>query len=170
MIRHKPNLILTDMKRLILLTVCLLTLNLAFSQSGHIKFMGVEVNGQVSTLDQRLATKGFSKTKDGLYKGKFSGYEVKLKLQTSVKSKVVYSITVMFGDNITKDELSEMAASLREKYSEGTPFENGSSKDASQVGVELPEGTIMIDFSNKTLSYIDKANLQKNAKESKADL
>lgn len=155
---------------MILLAVCLFSMSMAFSQSGHMKFMGIEVNGQISTVDQRLATKGFTKTKDGLYKGKFSGYDVKLKLQTSVKSKEVYSITVMFGDNITKDELSEMAASLREKYSEGTPFENGSINGSNQVGVELPEGTIMIDFGKRTLSYIDKSNLQKNTRESKDDL
>jgi len=158
------------MKRLILLAVCLFSVSMVFSQSGHIKFMGVEVNGQVSTLDQRLATKGFSQTKGGLYKGKFSGYDVKLKLQTTVKSKVVYSITVMFGEDITKSELSEMAVSLREKYSEGSSFENGDGSGMDQVGIELPEGTILLDFGKKTLSYIDKANLQKNAKESKDDL
>lgn len=158
------------MKKLVLLAVCLFTMSLAFSQNEHIKFMGIEVNGQVSTLDQRLATKGFSKTKDDLYKGKFSGYEVKLKLEKTVKSKTVTAITVMFGEDMTQEALSEMAASLKEKYSNGTPFENNEGTDSYQTGVKLAEGTILFDFNKKTLSYIDKANTQKNKKESVDDL
>lgn len=156
------------MKKLILLAMCLFTMSFAFSQS-HIKFMGVEVNGQVSTVEQRLTTKGFSKTKDDMYKGKFSGYDVKLKLQKTVKSKTVYAVTIQFGADMTKEDMIEMANSLKEKYSEGVPFEN-TEDDAYQTGIELQEGTILLDFNQKTLSYMDKVNMQKNKKESKEDL
>lgn len=158
------------MKKMIFLAVCLFTMSFAFSQNAHIKFMGIEVNGQVSTLEQRLTTKGFYKTKDNLYKGEFSGYEVKLKLQKTVKSKTVSAIIVMFGDDITREAMSNMAASLREKYSGSTPIENSDGMNIYQAGIELPEGTIMLDFREKTLSYIDKANTQKNKKESIDDL
>ena len=84
------------MKKIIVFVICLFTITLAFSQnSGHIKFMGVEVNGQQSTVEQRLTTKGFTRTKDNMYKGKFSGYDVKLDLHKSVKSKTVYGISVV---------------------------------------------------------------------------
>lgn len=156
------------MKKLILMAVCLFTMTFAFSQS-HIKFMGVEVNGQVSTVEQRLTTKGFSKTKNDMYKGKFSGYEVQLKLLKTVKSKTVYAITVQFGVDMTQEDMIEMANSLKEKYSEGVPFEN-MEDEAHQTGIELTEGTILLDFNQKTLSYIDKVNMQKNRKESKEDL
>lgn len=157
------------MKKLMILAICLFSMSIAFAQnsSAHMKFMGVEVNGQVSTVEQRLTTKGFSKTKDDMYKGKFSGYEVKLKLQKTVKSKTVYAIVVMFGEDMTKEDMSEMAVSLREKYSNGTSYENA---EDNQVGIETPEGNILLDFNMKTLSYIDKANIQKNKKESKEDL
>lgn len=156
------------MKKTILVLLCLFSVNLIFAQNGHIKFLGIEVNGQVSTVEQRLTTKGFSKTKDNLYKGKFSGYDVKLRLLKSVKSKTVYTITVLFGEEITKEELSELALSLKEKYENGTPFER--TGDVAQTGVELPEGTILLNFEEKSLSYIDKVNAQKNKKESKDDL
>ena len=155
------------MNKLILLAICLLSMNYIFAQSGHIKFMGVEVNGQVSTVEQRLTTKGFSKTKDDMYKGKFSGYDVKLKLARTVKSKTVYGITVVFGEDVTREDLRELAISLNEKYGDEKSFTNS---EDDQVGIETPEGTILLDFGQKTLSYLDKANIQKNKKESKEDL
>ncbi len=155
---------------MILLAICLFSMNLIFAQSGHIKFMGVEVNGKVSTVEQRLTTKGFSKTKGDMYKGKFSGFDVKLKLAETTKSKLVYSITVIFDEDITNEELSELAVSLKDKYSNGKAFEQAGDDGANQTGIELPEGTILLDFGAKTLSYIDKANTQKNRSESKDDL
>ncbi|MCQ2285057.1 MAG: hypothetical protein MJZ57_09170, partial [Bacteroidales bacterium] len=157
------------MKKIITIMLCLFTMGVAYSQSSsaHIKFMGVEVNGQVSTVEQRLTTKGFSKTKDDMYKGKFSGYEVKLKLQKTVKSKTVYGIVVLFGEDATHEDLVELANSLNEKYGTENAFTNN---EDGLVGIELPEGSIVLNFNEKTLSYLDKANMQKNKKESKEDL
>lgn len=156
------------MKRIITIVICLFTMGVAYSQnSAHIKFMGVEVNGQVSTVEQRLTTKGFSKTKDDMYKGKFSGYDVKLKLEKTVKSKTVYGIIVHFGEDATQEDLAELATSLNEKYGKENSFTNN---EDNLVGIELPEGSIVLNFEKKTLSYLDKANMQKNKKESKEDL
>ncbi len=155
------------MKKLILLAWSLFAMSFGFAQNAHITFMGVEVNGTQSTVEQRLTKKGFSKTKDDLYKGTFSGYDVKLKLSKTVKSKVIYSITVMFGDKVTREELAELSTSLNEKYGSENAFNNS---ENDQVGIDLPEGTILMDFGQKTLSYIDKANSQKNRQESKEDL
>lgn len=157
------------MKKFIAIIVCLLTMGIAHSQSSsaHIKFMGVEVNGQVSTVEQRLTTKGFSKTKDDMYKGKFSGFDVKLKLEKSVKSKTVYGVIVNFGEDATREDLVELANSLNEKYGTENAFTNN---EDGLVGIELPEGSIVLNFEKKTLSYLDKANMQKNKKESKEDL
>lgn len=157
------------MKKLIVLAMCIFAMSIAFAQSGgsHVKFMGVEVNGQVSTVEQRLTTKGFSKTKDDMYKGKFSGFDVKLKLLKTVKSKTVYGIVVNFGEDATREDLVELANSLNEKYGKENAFERN---EDNVVGIELPEGSILLDFGQRTLSYLDKANMQKNKKESKEDL
>lgn len=157
------------MKKIITLFICLFTMGVVYSQSNssHIKFMGVEVNGQTSTLEQRLTTKGFSKTKDEFYKGKFSGYDVKLKLQKTVKSKTVFGIVVNFGEDVTREELAELANSLKEKYGQENAF---TQNEDGIVGIELPEGSILLNFEQKTLTYLDKANIQKNKKESKEDL
>lgn len=156
------------MKRIITIVICLFTMGVTYSQnSAHIKFMGVEVNGQVSTVEQRLTTKGFSKTKDDMYKGKFSGYDVKLKLEKTVKSKTVYGIVIHFGEDATHEDLAELANSLNEKYGTENAFTNN---EDNLVGIELPEGSIVLNFEKKTLSYLDKANMQKNKKESKEDL
>lgn len=157
------------MKKIISIIVCLFTMGAVYSQSSsaHIKFLGVEVNGQVSTVEQRLTTKGFSKTKDDMYKGKFSGYDVKLKLEKTVKSKTVYGIVIHFGEDVTREDLAELATSLNEKYGKENAFTNN---EDNLVGIELPEGSIVLNFEKKTLSYLDKANMQKNKKESKEDL
>lgn len=157
------------MKKIIVLAMCIFAMSIAFAQSGgaHIKFMGVEVNGQVSTVEQRLTTKGFSKTKDDMYKGKFSGYDVKLKLLKTVKSKTVYGIVVNFGTDTTHDDLVELANSLNEKYGKDNAFARN---EDNVVGIELTEGSILLNFDENTLSYLDKVNMQKNKKESKEDL
>jgi len=157
------------MKKIIVLAMCIFAMSIAFAQSGggHIKFMGVEVNGQVSTVEQRLTTKGFSKTKDDMYKGKFSGYDVKLKLLKTVKSKTVYGIVVNFGADATHDDLVELANSLNEKYGKDNAFARN---EDNVVGIELTEGSILLNFDENTLSYLDKVNMQKNKKESKEDL
>ncbi|MBQ9436679.1 MAG: hypothetical protein IJU33_11225 [Bacteroidales bacterium] len=158
------------MKKLIIFAICLFTMSLAFSQnSGHIKFMGVEVNGQQSTVEQRLTTKGFTRTKDNMYKGKFSGYDVKLDLHKSVKSKTIYGISVVFGKEVTREQLQKMVKSLKEKYTQGTFFESVED-GVSTAGVRLPEGIIVMDYDHKTLSYLDNANMDKDVDESKDDL
>lgn len=157
------------MKKILLLAVCVFAIAFSFAQNGaaHIKFMNVEVNGQVSTVEQRLTTKGFSKTKDDMYKGKFSGFDVKLKLLKTVKSKTVYGIVVNFGPDATREDLVELANSLNEKYGKENAFER---TEDNVVGIELPEGSILLDLEQHTLSYLDKVNIQKNKKESKEDL
>ena len=159
------------MKKLIIFAICLFTMSLAFSQNiGHIKFMGVEVNGQQSTVEQRLTTKGFTRTKDNMYKGKFSGYDVKLDLHKSVKSKTIYGISVVFGKEVTREQLQKMVNSLKEKYTQGTFFENNEGWRVSTAGIRLPEGMIVMDYDHKTLSYLDNANMDKDVDESKDDL
>ena len=158
------------MKKLIFFAICLFTTTLAFSQnSGHIKFMGVEVNGQQSTVEQRLTTKGFTRTKDNMYKGKFSGYDVKLDIQKTTKSKVVMGIVVNFGKEVTREQLQKMVKSLKEKYTQGQYFESEEDGVAT-AGVRLPEGVIVMDYDHKTLSYLDNANMDKDVDESKDDL
>lgn len=158
------------MKKLIVFVFSLMIFSSAFCQNGHIKFMGIEVNGQISTLEQRLDTKGFSKTKGDMYKGKFSGYDVKLKVTKTVKSKTVYEISVVFGPEVSKEDLQEMAISLKEKYAQDKYFENTRGAEVYQCGIETPEGMIVLDFDEKTLSYRDKANIKKNKLESRDDL
>ncbi len=156
------------MKRIITIIICLFTMGAVYSQSSaHIKFMGVEVNGQVSTVEQRLTTKGFSKTKDDMYKGKFSGFDVKLKLEKTVKSKTVYGVVILFGEDATREDLTDLANSLNEKYGTENAFSNN---EDGLIGINLPEGSIILNFEKKTFSYLDKANMQKNKKESKEDL
>ncbi len=158
------------MKKLIVFVFSLMIFASAYCQNGHIKFMGIEVNGQISTLEQRLDTKGFSKTKGDLYKGKFSGYDVKLKVAKTVKSKTVYEISVIFGQDVTKADLEEMAVSLKEKYNQDKYFENTRETGVYQCGIDTPDGLIILDFDENTLSYRDKANVKKNKLESRDDL
>lgn len=158
------------MKKLILFAVCLFSLSFAFSQN-HMKFMGIEVNGKESTVEQRLLTKGFTATKDDLYKGRFSGYDVKLRLKKTVKSKTVYCITVLFDETVSNADLSELENSLKEKYSSYKSYEKLTDEfQVSQFCIEMPEGKILLDFAEKSLSYMDNANIQKNRTESKDDL
>lgn len=158
------------MKKLILFAICLFSMSVAFSQNvGHMKFMGVEINGQVSTVEQRLKTKGFTRTKDNMYKGVFSGYDVKLDLLKTRKSKIVYAVVVVFGKEVTLDNLQQMANSLKGKYSQGQFF-TSEEDGVSTARVELPEGVILMDFTHKNLTYLDKVNKQKDADEAQEDL
>lgn len=157
------------MKKTITLILCLFMMGAMFAQndSAHMKFMGVDVNGQVSTVEQRLALKGFLKTKDEMYKGKFSGYDVKLELPKTVKTKTVYAVVVHFGKEVSQEELVELSNSLSEKYGADKAFKD---EEEGQAGIVLPEGRIVLNYEAKTLSYIDKANFKKVRIESQDDL
>ena len=86
------------MKKYLLLLVMVVCLSVN-AQTDHFKFMGIPIDGNVSSFCQKLKEKGFSKDKEDApnaycFTGKFYGEDANVQVDYTHDSHTVYSVTV----------------------------------------------------------------------------
>ena len=108
---------------LILLSIALV----ANAQIDHFNFMGIPLDGKISSFNRELKKKGFSlepyvgKEFDGtyIYKGIFAGNLAQVFVFYDVKTKIVYQACVVIERNskyLVIDSYKDMCNKLEEKY------------------------------------------------------
>ncbi len=114
-------------KGILLLMVSLFTLT-SFSQTEHMKFMGIPIDGSLKSFCSQLKKKGFDRDpyetrhKDSrIYIGEFAGHNSKVFVYSDSKSDNVYSVIVnipSFEEDIALNIYKNLKEMLIEKYSE----------------------------------------------------
>lgn len=177
------------MKKLLLAFLLLFAMT---ANAEHLKFMGIPIDGPISTFQTKLTTKGFKflKREDDaqLYKGKFFGESVTLYVPYDTKNKSVYEVRVLFPDMALVPERAfydEVFKSLSDKYVFDAEKKQNKSyyettelrssvffaiEDDKFIGIiTLSEGSKYNDYWT-VLEYSDAENLQKCLDSVKNDL
>lgn len=187
------------MKRIIsLFSVLVLTLAVALPMQAqtvpHFKFMGIPINGVISSFQSKLAAKGFtydaSASKESgpgirRFNGMFSGYKAKLAVFYDPKTKIVNDVKVMidrYSENAAETLYEEMCGNIRTKYAgksecEDTVFEGEKCTTFTVYHDDVVIGNIIIYIQNPTydtywvaIEYVDVVNFNKNTDSKLEDL
>lgn len=112
-----------------------LTVALSMTAQGHMKFKGIEITGTMSDFEKQIVSQGFLVSSDDYftkghdnyktYKGNFTGEDVPLILQSTVKSHIIYAVSVVYNGEFfwpgLKEQYMDMKKLLSAKY--GKPSE-----------------------------------------------
>lgn len=154
------------------------------------EFMGIPIDGSISTFEAQLKTKGFVKDKQNgstnagsiFYEGIFAGKEVSL-LVYYTKTGLVYAVSV-FQDFETMDDLMDRwryyTSIIEDKYKNKIQKTNVGADDISYVMQVGTIGVKFVDLEQFTdyilsgfklmLMYIDMANSLKKSEMDRDDI
>lgn len=153
------------MKRILyLFTVIVLTLAMSPSVQAqttpHFKFMGIPINGTITSFQSKLEAKGFTyNAKDSKsagpgirhYNGKFSGYKARLVVFYNSGTKIVYDVKVII-DRYSRDASEslyrELRSNLISKYDGKCEYESSKTDDG------FDDTTFYIYHDDKTVGVI----------------
>lgn len=123
------------MKRSLLLIIVLFLSMSSFAQMEHMKFMGIPLNGTISSFQKKLAAKGVKfdpETSKGIkgpcriFNGTFSGEKAQIFVYYNDKTKIVYRAkAVILYQKREQGErgFEEFKYMLKSKYSNGDDFD-----------------------------------------------
>ncbi len=134
------------MRKFITLVLLAITMS-AFAQE-HMKFMGLPIDGQLTTFCQALEKKNFQLEKErngrARYEGSFTGKPVYVIVETTPKTYTVCDVLVVYKDNNTWGEMEDLYVGLKEqltaKYDEPAEWH--------QLG-DVPKKTMFWDVQRK---------------------
>ena len=168
------------------------------AQGEHVKFMGIDMNCDINTFNEKLTQKGFQYTQELkdpeeeslAFEGNFSGEKASVFVYYDKDSKLVYKVSVgiiCLNNQIAEDKYQHFKKGLSVKYNEhyfkeDTTIEKGKTftvllldkEKKSYGGINM---YILSNFSQEfpdasilTLGYIDSANLDLHDKKEYEDL
>ena len=180
------------MKKYLLLILCTLFISVSLgaqsSNSQHIKFMGIPINGSITNFQNKLIAKGFKYDQSGskaletptrIYKGLFAGETAQLFVYYDRDQKFVYRVKVVI-ECATEERASFKMGVFRnqliEKYN--TYAEEGVLEGHETYSIPIENGCIDLFYSKVPLStiyglcldYWDNANYEKHEKNNMNDL
>ena len=123
----KKFFLLTAKKRVI--TLLFLAVTMSAVAEDHMKFMGIPINGQLSTFCQALEKKNFRLEKmytdRARYEGSFTGKPVYVIVEATPNTQTVCDVLVAYKDNRTWEELEDLYSGLKEQLTAkyGRPVE-----------------------------------------------
>lgn len=173
------------MKKFLLLFTLLFS-SLIMNAEGHLKFMGVEINGKANIFVEKMKAKGF-RVKDNLenafvMNGKFAGSNAQLFILYSPITKTVCKVVAYFEEKDNWDSLKSQYLKLKEAYDTKYPivsafdffcypYNEGEGDEMTAVKLdkcrystfyELQEGMIVIkisEFAQVSVAYEDSKNI-----------
>lgn len=140
------------MRKLITCLLCMMAL-FTQAQTEHLKFMGIPLNGTISTFQAKLQAKGIRYDAEGSrqlkvgcrsFKGSFSGEKADFYVYYNEKTKVVYrakAVITCFNKENGEEKFYSFKSMLKTKYS------NGIASDSEQDG--HPSLSILVSDSKK---------------------
>ena len=133
-------------KRILTLILLVITMS-AFAQE-HMKFMGIPINGQLTTFCQQLEKKNFQLDKmyanGARYVGLFTGEPAYVIVETTPKTHTVCDVLVAYKDNNKWEDMDNLYDILFERLVD----KYGEAKDAKEVGV-VPKNDPFYDVEKK---------------------
>lgn len=163
-------------KTLLLLMTCLMALTMQ-AQKEHLKFMGIPLNGTITTFQTKLQSKGIkynakmsAEIKDPCraFQGVFSGYDATIFVYYNEKTKVVYraKAVIKYNDKETgESKFSDFKYKLKTKYANAYSYD-GEQNDHPSLNMSVPDskeeryiGTIDLYFTNPQYSFMDEVYL-----------
>lgn len=119
------------MKKLMISLVALLLALTSYAQTGHLKFMGIPLNGSIASFQAKLQAKGVRYDAEGsrhlpvgtrAFKGTFSGEKADIYVYYNEKTKVVYrakAVMTCANKSIGEQKYNSFKSMLKEKYGYG---------------------------------------------------
>lgn len=145
------------MKKIITLLLLAVTMS-AFAQE-HMKFMGIPINGQLTTFCQALEKKNFRLDKmyanSARYEGLFTGEVAYVIVETTPKTHTVCDVLVAYQDHQKWDDMDNLYFGLKEQLT--TKY--GEPKDVLEVG-DAPISDIFIRDNLENASLIRRARFE----------
>ena len=151
------------MKKIITLLLLAVTMS-AFAED-HMKFMGIPINGQLTTFCQALEKKNFRLDKmyanSARYEGLFTGEVAYVIVETTPKTHTVYDVLVAYQNNVKWGEMERLYFELKEqlttKYGEPVDIkEVGGEPDKYMISQALEDVEVIRRCQFETeIGYID---------------
>jgi hypothetical protein len=185
------------MKKTITLLFCLLTAIIVQAQTGHLKFMGIPLNGTITQFQTKLMAKGakpdakMNKELSAgcrMFKGVFAGDDAEFYVYYNTKTKIVYrakAVIMRSNGEKGKEKLLDLKYMLQRKYPEAENYDGEqdgypnflmylkSDKGSSlgTVGLYISKsGYSFIEDVGVHVDYIDFYNNRKNEEKEMDDL
>lgn len=142
------------MKKFIVAIVMILVSLTSFA--GHLKVLGVPIDGTITQFQARLQQKGcrYDKTVSGMlpngaraFNGTFAGKKANIYAYYDLKSKIVYRVKICFtelSEQIAEQEYAEFKNMLSAKYGEDN-MRTGEKDGKEAVSFFTPDGTEIIE-------------------------
>ncbi len=134
------------MKKIITLLLLAVTMS-AFAED-HLKFMGIPINGQLSTFCQALEKKNFrlekAYTNSARYEGLFTGKLAYVIVETTPKTYTVCDVLVAYQDNDKWEDMENLYFELKEQLT----AKYGEPKEWHQLG-DAPKNASYRDIKQK---------------------
>ena len=120
------------MKKII--SLLLLAVSLSTFAEDHMKFMGIPINGQLSTFCQALEKKNFKVVKmynnAAIYEGLFTGRLAYIWVETTPKTRIVSGVSVLYKDNNKWNTMESNYEDVKEQLS----IKYGAAVDSTEIG------------------------------------
>lgn len=173
-------------KNLLALLFLLFTTVLGVNAQEHMKFMGIPIDGTLSSFGTKLSEKGFVKKNadDGIlsFKGKFTGKDVDVLLLGTEETLTVWKVVVLFDKETSwssiKSIFNDYKDMFKGKYGEPSndfhffskPYYEGDGYEMQALRMDkctystfwnTLQGSINLDMNKRgyiTIAYEDKAN------------
>lgn len=131
-----------------IITLLLLALSLTAFADNHLKFMGIPINGQLSTFCQALEKKNFqlekAYTNSARYEGLFTGKLAYVIVETTPKTYTVCDVLVAYQDNDKWEDMENLYFELKEQLT----AKYGEPKEWHQLG-DAPKNASYRDIKQK---------------------
>ncbi len=163
-------------KTILVIMTCLMALAVQ-AQKEHMKFMGIPLNGTISSFQTKLAAKGIKydakmsaqlKTPCRAFQGVFSGEKADIYVYYNEKTKVVYraKAVITYSDKtIGERKFEDFKYMLKTKYAKGNSYE-GEQDGHPALNLIVPDskderyiGTIDLYMTNPQYSFMNEIYL-----------
>lgn len=156
----------------------------AFSQTKHLEFCGIPLDGSIEQFTKRMKSEGFNISPlnevcpigTRVFEGEFARRHVMVEIHYDEKSKIVFNAQVGFqefgvdSEKMAQQQYDYLLNLLSKKYSGSDCIEGDMYCGRKKINILTKEGQIALwiyDYGQKyhevSLSYIDEANYIKYA-------
>ena len=152
------------MKKILTIVLALVLTLGAHAQDEHMKFMGIPLDGNISTFQNKLSAKGVkpdtqfnasSPVGSRLYYGDFAGYEASFHVYYDKNTKIVYRAKACIRNtdlSIVERYYKEIKKLIQTKYEDGIE-DIGEQEGHESYLMTIPEGYVSIYISKYTETY-----------------
>ena len=165
------------MKKTLLIVLCCLLSIAVQAQTEHLKFMGIPLNGTITTFQAKLQAKGVKYDAEGSrqlkigcrsFKGSFSGEKADFYVYYNEKTKVVYrakAVIMCLNKEKGEEKFYSFRSMLKTKYTEG--IANDSEQDGHpSLSILVPDskqekglGYVGMYITNPLYSFLEEVYL-----------